>query len=99
MVMNAPAEPTSRSRSTRGVVRRITVAVILSGLVFLSLWVMAFNLITSLLIGLGFCAVVLLTSVVSDLIGAVLDLIATIVFGVLAAIAAVVSAIFGLFGN
>jgi hypothetical protein len=57
------------------------------------------DFITSLLIASCFCTAVVLTSAISDLIGAVVDVIATVVFGVLAAIAALVAGIFSLFGN
>jgi len=97
--MNAPNEPTARPKSTSGLVRRIAVSVIMSGLIFLMLWVFAFSLVTSLLIGAGFGVVVVVASAVSDLIEVVLDAIATIVFGVLAAIAALVAAVFSLFGS
>jgi hypothetical protein len=97
--MNAPTEPTSRSASASRGVRRIAVAAILGGLVFFVLWLTAFSLVTSLLIGSGCCAVIVVAGATSDPIEAVLDAISAVVFGVLAAIAAVVAAIFGLFGN
>jgi hypothetical protein len=96
--MNAPAEPTTRSPSTSRLVRRIAVAAILGGVVFLALWLTAFSLVISLLIGSGCCVVVIAASEMSDLVEVVLDAIATVVFGVLAAIAAIVAAIFSLFG-
>jgi hypothetical protein len=98
-IMNAPVESTPRSASTSRVVRRIAVSAIMSVLVFLVLWLTAFSLATSLLIGSGCCAVIVVTSTISDVVEAVLDAIATVVFAVLAAIAAVVGAIFSLFGN
>jgi hypothetical protein len=52
-----------------------------------------------LLIASSFCAVTVLASSISDLIGIVLDTVAVVAFAVLAAIAAVVAAIFSLFGN
>ena len=55
--------------------------------------------VTSLLIASSFCAVTVLASSISDLIGIVLDTVAAVVFAVLAAIAAVVAAILSLFGN
>lgn len=97
--MNAPVEPTTRSAPASRVVRRIAVAAILGGLVFLVLWLAAFNLVTSLLIGSGCCAVVIVGSTTSDLVETVLDAVAAVVFGILAAIAAVVAAVFSLFGN
>ena len=97
--MNAPVEPTTRSVSASRVIRRIAVSAIVSGLVFLVLWLMAFNLVTSLLIGSSCCAVIIVASTTSDLVETVLDAIAAVAFGVLAAIAAVVAAIFSLFGS
>ena len=96
--MNAPAGPSTRSRSTSTLFRRIAVAVILGGVVFLVLWVMVFSLVTSLLIGSGCCAVIMVASSTSDLIETVVDVIASIVFGILAAIGAAVAAVFSLFG-
>src|SRR5262245_30845503 len=98
-LMNAPAGPTTPSRSTRTRVRHIAVAVILGGVVFLVLWLMAFSLVTSLLIGSGCCVIIVAASTTSDLIETVVDVIATIVFGILAAIAAAVAAVFSLFGS
>lgn len=97
--MNAPVESTSRSAPTSRVIRRIAVSAIMSVLVFLVMWLMAFNLVTSLLIASSFCAVTVLASSISDLIGIVVDTVAAVVFAVLAAIAAVVAAIFSLFGS
>jgi hypothetical protein len=93
--MNAPVESMTRSASTSRVVRRIAVSAIMSVLVFLAMWLMAFSLVTSLLIASSFCAVTILASSISDLIGIVLDTVAAVVFAVLAAIVA----IFSLFGN
>jgi hypothetical protein len=97
--MNAPAEPTSRPTPTGRLVRRIVAAAIMGVLVFVGLWLMAFSIVTSLLVASGCCAVTVVASSISDLIGAVLDAIAAIIFGILAAIAAVFAAIFGLFGS
>jgi hypothetical protein len=98
--MNAPVEPAAQPRSTsRNLVRHIAVSLILSGLVFLMLWIMAFSFATSLLIGSGICVVIIAASATLSLIEMVLDAIATIVFGTLAAIAAVVAAVFSLFGS
>ena len=74
--------------------RRIAVAVILSGLVFAVLWIMVFNMVTSLLIGAACCVVIVAASSLSDLVDMLLDAVATVIFGVLA----VIGAIFGLFG-
>ena len=96
--MNAPAEPKARPASTSSLTRRIAVSVILGGLVFLVMWIMAFSVFTSMLIGSGCCVVIIATSAISDLVEMVLDAIASVIFGVLAVIAAVFGAIFSLFG-
>lgn len=96
--MNAPAQPAARPTSTSNLGRRIAVSVILSMLVFFMLWIMAFSFVTSLLIGSGFCLVVITASTALDLVEMVLDAIATVVFGVLAAIVAVIAAVFSIFG-
>jgi hypothetical protein len=95
--MNSP-EPAVRTTSNNSPARRIAVAVILSGLVFVVLWIMVFNMVTSLLIGAGCCVVIVAASSLSDLFDAVLDAVATVVFGVVAVIAAIFGAILGLFG-
>jgi Fe2+ transport system protein B len=97
--MNAPVEPSTRAASTSRAVRRIAVSAIMGVLVFLVLWLMAFNLVTSVLIASSCCAITVVASSVSDLVEAALDAISAVVFGILAAIAAVIAAIFSLFGN
>jgi len=94
--MNSPG-PAGQPVSTSPA-RRIAAAAILGGLVFVMLWVMVFNLVTSLLIGAGCCVVVVATSSVSDLVEALLDAIASAILGVLVIIAAIFAAILGLFG-
>ena len=94
--MNSP-EPAARPASTSSPARRMAVAVILSGLVFAVLWIMVFSMITSLLIGAGCCVVIVSASSLSDLVDMLLDAIASIIFGVLAVIAAIFGAILGLF--
>ena len=94
--MNSP-EPAARPASNSPA-RRIAVAVILSGLVFTVLWIMVFNMITSMLIGAGCCVLIVSASSLSDLVEILLDAVATVVFGVLAVIAAIFGAIFSVFG-
>ncbi len=67
-------------------------------IVFLVLWVMAFTLVTSLLISSGFGVILIAASTVSDVIEMVLDAIATVIFAIFAAIAALIAAVFSLFG-
>jgi hypothetical protein len=93
-----PPEPAARPAPNSSPARRIAVAVILSGLVFVVLWIMVFNVVTSLLIGAGCCIVIVAASSLSDLVDMLLDALATVIFGVLAVIAAIFGAIFGLFG-
>ncbi|WP_108514405.1 hypothetical protein [Bradyrhizobium algeriense] len=95
--MNSP-EPAVRPASNSSPARRTAVAVILSGLVFVVLWIMVFSMVTSLLIGAGCCVVIVAASSLSDLFEMLLDAVATVIFGVLAAIAAIFGAILGLFG-
>ena len=96
--MNAPAEPKVRPASTSSLTRRVAVSVIVGGLIFLVMWIMAFSVFTSMLIGSGCCVVLVATSEISDVVEMVLDAIASVIFGVLAVIAAVFGAIFSLFG-
>ena len=95
--MNSP-EPAARPASISSPARRIAVAVVLGGLVFTVLWIMVFSMVTSLLIGAGCCVVIVAASSASDLFEMLLDAVATVIFGVLAAVAAIFGAIFGLFG-
>src|SRR4051794_32942368 len=97
--MNAPDEPATKPAPAGGPARRIAATVIVGGLVFLVLWLMAFSVLASALIATGFCVAVVGASTVSDLVVTVLEVIAAIVFGVLGAIAAVFAAIFSLFGS
>ena len=93
-----PPEPAARPALNSSPARRIAVAVILSGLVFAVLWIVMFNMVTSLLIGAGCCVVIVAASSLSDLVDGLLDAVATVIFGVLAVIAAIFGAILGLFG-
>ena len=95
--MNSP-EPAGRPASNSSPARRLAVAVILSGMVFVVLWIVMFNMVTSLLIGAGCCVVIVAASSLSDLVDMLLDAVATVIFGVLAVIAAIFGAILGLFG-
>ena len=95
--MNSP-ESAALPASNSSPARRNAMAVMLGGLVFSVLWIMVFSMVTSLLVGAGCCAVIVAASSVSGLFEMLLDAVATAVFGVLAVIAAIVGAIFGLFG-
>jgi hypothetical protein len=95
--MNAPA-PAARPASNGSPARRVAVAVVLSLLVFVALRIMVFSLVTSLLIGAGCCVVIVAAGSVSDLVEALLEATASVIFGVFAVIAAIFGAIFSLFG-
>jgi hypothetical protein len=97
--MSALNERVTRPASATGLARRIAATVIMSGVVFLMMWLMAFSVLTSLLTAAGCCVVVVAASAVSDPVEMVLDAIAALVFGVLGAIAAFFAAIFSLFGS
>ncbi len=96
-VMSSPEQAT-RPASDNSPARRIAAAVILSGLVFMLLWMMVFGMITSALISTGCCVVVIAASSVSDIVEMLLDAVASAVFGILAVIAAIFGVIFSLFG-
>ena len=59
---------------------------------------MVFSWVTSLLIGAGFCALIIAASSALDVVEMLLDAIGTVILGVLAVIAAIFGAIFSLFG-
>lgn len=97
--MNAPDQPTTRHASASSLSRRIVATLVVGGMLFLVLWLMALTALTSLLISAGFCVVLVAASTISDLVETMLNLIVAIVFGVLAAIAAVFAAILSLFSS
>ena len=98
LLVMSPPESAPRPTSKSSPARRLAAAVMLSALVFAALWIMVFSMITSLLIGAGCCVVIVSASSLSDLVDMLLDAIASIIFGVLAVIAAIFGAILGLFG-
>ena len=95
--MNSP-EPAVRQAPNSSPVRRIAVAVVLSGLVFVGLWIMVFSMVTSLLIGAGCCVVIVAASSASSVVEMLLDAVSTVILGVVAVIAAIFGAIFSVFG-
>lgn len=97
--MNAPDQPVMRRAPGSSLSRRIVATLIVGGMLFLVLWLMALTALTSLLISAGFCVVLVAASTISDLVETLLNIIVAIVFGVLAAIAAFFAAIFSLFSS
>jgi len=72
--------------------------VILGALAVVVLWVAAFSLITSLLIGSGVVVVIVAADTVSDVVSMIVDAIAAAIFLVLAGIAVLFATIFDIFG-
>ena len=95
--MNSP-EPAARPASHSTPARRIATAVLLGGLVFTMLWITMFSAVISLLIGTGCCVVIVAASSVSDVVEMLLEAVSTVIFGVVAVIAAIFGAIFSVFG-
>jgi hypothetical protein len=95
-VMNLP-EPAVRPASNSGPARRIAVAVILSTVLFTVLWTTMFSVVTSLLIAAGCGGVIVAASSASDVVEMLLDAVSTVIFGIVAVIAAIFGAIFSIF--
>jgi hypothetical protein len=92
----ARASRTPASNGSAG--RRIATAVVLGTLVFTMLWITMFSLVTSLLIGTACCVVIVAASSQSDVVEMLLDAVASVIFGIVAVIAAIFGAIFSVFG-
>lgn len=95
--MNSP-EPAARPAPTGSPARRIAVAVVLGGLVFMTLWITMFGMVVSLLIGSFCCVAIVAASSLSDVVELLLDAAASVIFGIVAVIAAIFGAIFSVFG-
>ena len=95
--MNSP-EPAPRPASHSSAARRITVAVALGGLVFMALWITMFSAVVSMLIGGGCCVLIVAASNASDVVEVLLDAVASVIFGIVAVIAAIFGTIFSVFG-
>ena len=95
--MNSP-EPAARPASNGSAGRRIATAVVLGMLVFTMLWITMFSLVTSVLIGTACCVVIVAASSASDVVEMLLDVVSSIIFGIVAVIAAIFGAIFSVFG-
>ena len=95
--MNSP-EPVARHAPSGSAARRIAAAVTLGFLVFAALWVMVFDMVVSMLIGTACCAMIVAAGSASDVIDMLLDAVASALLGIAAIIAAILGAIFSLFG-
>lgn len=96
--MTPPNESATRPTTAGRLVRRVAAVSLLSGLVFMLLWLFIFSAFTSLMIASAFCVVVVAAGAALDPVDMVLEAISAIVFVVLGAIAAAFAAIFSLFG-
>jgi hypothetical protein len=95
-MMTTPTEPNVQPAPTRGPARRIAAALTVGVLLILVLWITAFSLVTSLLIGSGVVVVFVAASTVSDAVEMILNTVAAVISLVLGAIAAIFGTIFGL---
>jgi hypothetical protein len=95
-VMSLP-EPAVRPASKSSYARRFAAAVMLSGMVFVAMWIMAFSMMTSLLIGAGCCVLIVTAGSLFDLLAVLLDAVATVAMALLAAVTAIVGLILSLF--
>jgi hypothetical protein len=95
--MNSP-EPAARPASNSSSARRIAVAVVLGSLVFTALWITMFSMVVSMLIGTTCCVAIVAASSLSDVVELLLDAVASVIFGIVAVIAAIFGAIFSILG-
>ena len=84
-----------RARPQSSLGRRIATVMVLSMIFSLALWYMALSAMTSLLSGAGAGALILVASSTSDALETILEAIGGFVLGLLAAIGALLSAVFG----
>ena len=89
------AKPTKQSAPRSNLARRMAITVVLSAIFSLALWLMALSAMTSLLAGTGAGVIILAASSTSDVLNAILETIGGFVLGLLAAIGAVLGALFG----
>lgn len=95
--MNSP-EPVAQPASNGSAARRIAAAATLGCLVFAALWIMVFDMVASMLIGTACCAVIVAAGSASDVVDMLLDAVASVLLGIVAIIAAILGAIFSIFG-
>ena len=80
-----------------GFARRLAAALVLCLIVFGLLWYMVFSAVTAALVSAGVTGVLVIGSATSDLFETILDMLADMVLGTLAAIVAFFAAIFSIF--
>lgn len=93
----APEAKPNQAQPKSGIVRRIAGAAVLAAVVFGLLWYTVFNAVTAALVASGGTVVLLAGASASDTLETVFEMIANVLLGILAAIAAVFAAIMSFF--
>lgn len=94
-VMADAAERTPQHTPRGNLARRIAIAVVLSVIFSLALWLMALSAVTSLLAGTGAGVVILAAGNTWDVLETILEAVGRFVLGLLAAIGAILGALLG----
>jgi hypothetical protein len=94
-IVSDTAKPTKQSAPRSNLARRLAITVVLSAVFSLALWLMALSAMTSLIAGTGADVIILAASSTSDVLNAILETIGGFVLGLLAAIGAILGAMFG----
>jgi len=95
--MTAPPPTAAEPPPTGGIMRRIAVCAVIGVLLFGLLWYTVFSAVTAALVAAGGMGVLAAGSTVSDTLESLFDMLANIVLGILAAIAAFFAAVFSIF--
>ena len=95
--MTAPPPTAAEPPPTGGIMRRIAVCAVIGVLLFGLLWYTVFSAVTAALVAAGSMGVLVAGSTVSDSLESLFDMLANMILGSLAAIAAFVAAIFSFF--
>ena len=95
--MTAPPPTAAEPPPTGGIMRRIAVCAVIGVLLFGLLWYTVFSAVTAALVVAGSMGVLVAGSTVSDSLESLFDMLANMILGSLAAIAAFVAAIFSFF--
>ena len=94
-IVSDTAKPTKQSAPRSNLARRLAITVVLSAAFSLALWLITLSAMTSLLAGTGAGVIILAASSTSDVLNAILETIGGFVLGLLAAIGAILGAMFG----
>ncbi len=86
-----------RTGSSRSFLRTLVIAAIVGVILFAALWYTVFSAVTAALIAAGGTGVLVVGSSASDTVESLLEMLANLVLGILAAIGAFFAAIFSFF--